>query len=79
MSAVLARSALRAQVLGRSGLHSTAVVRSGKHEVDGSHLPFNSPPWGGSKAGFGTKLGLFMSFGFGLPFIAAAWQRYKAS
>ncbi|KAI4522282.1 hypothetical protein K523DRAFT_275965 [Schizophyllum commune Tattone D] len=74
MSAVFARSALRAQVLGRSGLHSSAVARSAAKEADGSHLPFSI----NNKAAFGTKLGLFMSLGFGLPFIAAAWQRYKA-
>ena len=39
MSAVFARSALRAQVLGRSGLHSSAVARSAAKEADGSVRP----------------------------------------
>ncbi|KAF9569017.1 hypothetical protein CPC08DRAFT_813188 [Agrocybe pediades] len=71
---VLARSlALRQQALAR-GFHASKAARSAHGEYH--HLPFQFP--GEKKVSFGVKVGVYLVFGFSIPFVAAAYQLKKA-
>ncbi|KAF8165430.1 hypothetical protein B0H34DRAFT_689156 [Crassisporium funariophilum] len=72
---ILARSqALRQQTLAR-GFHASTAARSAHGHYH--HLPFNFP--GQKKFAFATKVTLYLTLGFSIPFIAAGYQLRKSA
>ncbi|KAG6918929.1 hypothetical protein DXG01_010584 [Tephrocybe rancida] len=69
---ILARSSvLRQQALARTrSFHTTSVARSADH----GHYHFP----GKNKAPFATKVLIFLTTGFSIPFVAVKWQLYKS-
>jgi len=73
---MLARSSALRQnaVIGSRAFHVSKIERSEHGHYH--HLPFQWP--GEKKATFGAKVGVFLAFGFSIPFLAAAFQLKKA-
>ncbi|KAH6914994.1 hypothetical protein BKA70DRAFT_1257652 [Coprinopsis sp. MPI-PUGE-AT-0042] len=73
--AMLTTVAARTSLRSARGFRTSAVARSAGHDYH--HLPFAWP--GDKKVSFGTKLGVFLAFGFSIPFVASAYQLKKAA
>ncbi|KAF9006466.1 hypothetical protein BDQ17DRAFT_1540286 [Cyathus striatus] len=73
---VLARAATRQNaIVGARTLHTSPVTRSAHDNYH--HLPFQWP--GERKLAFGTKVFVYLAFGFSIPFGAAYYQLRKSA